>query len=298
MRNFFFLITVLFANAIYAQELNCGVTINTQQVKTTDPKVFKTLETSIREFMNTRKWTDDNFKQEEKIDCQLVITIREEKGSDKFVAQVTVISTRPVFGSDYKTTILNTVDNDFEFVYAEYQPLEFSETNFSNNLTGLLAFYAYMIIGLDYDSFSKNGGDKYFQKALTIVNQAGNREEKGWKAFDGTRNRYWFVNNLIDPKLSGFRDAFYQYHRKGLDMMYEDQINPVSTISKSLQTFDNINRSQPNSMIMQLFFTAKSDELIGIYQNASPTEKAKAVNFLMKLDPANGDDYQQILQGK
>jgi hypothetical protein len=291
-----FFFSLLIAVNTFAQELNFGVTINTQQVKTTDIKVFKTLETSIREFMINRKWTDDNFAPEEKIDCQLIITILEEKGSDKFGAQATIISTRPVFGSDYKTTVLNMVDNDFDFVYAEYQPLEFNETNFTNNLTAMLAYYAYMILGMDYDSFGKNGGDKYFQKALAIVNQASNREEKGWKAFDGTRNRYWFVNNMIDPKLKVFRDAFYQYHRLGLDVMYNDQVTPVSTISKSLQQLDNMNRTQPNSMIMQLFFTAKSAELIGIFQNASPAEKAKAVNYLTRLDPANGDDYQQILQ--
>ncbi|MBC8046068.1 MAG: DUF4835 family protein [Fimbriimonadaceae bacterium] len=295
MRNLIILLTFLFSVQLYAQELNCGVTINTQQVKITDPKVFKTLETSIREFMNTRKWSDDNFKPEEKIDCQIVITIREENGSDKFKAQATIISTRPVYGSDYKTTVLNTVDNDFEFIYAEYQPLEFNENNFISNLTSVLAYYAYVIIGLDYDSFSKNGGDKYYQRALNIITQASNREEKGWKAYDGTRNRYWLIDNILDPKLGGFRDAFYSYHRQGLDLMYNDQVTPIATISKSLQTFDNINRTQPNSMILQLFFTAKSDELIGIYQNAAPTEKAKAVNYLMRLDPSNGDDYQQIM---
>lgn len=298
MRNFLFLCIVFFSVQVFGQELNCGVTINTQQVKTTDPKVFKTLETSMHEFMNTRKWTDDSFKPEEKIDCQIVITIREENGSDKYKAQATIISTRPVFGSDYKTTMLNMVDNDFEFQYAEYQPLEFNENSFLSNLTSMLAYYAYIIIGLDYDSFSKDGGDKYFQKALNIVAQAGNRDEKGWKAYDGTRNRYWLVDNILDPKLTGFRNSFYQYHRQGLDMMYNDQIAPIATISKTLQTLDNVNRSAPNTMIMQLFFTAKADELIGLYQNAAPTEKAKAVNYLMRLDPANGDDYQQIMQSR
>ncbi|MBC8173198.1 MAG: DUF4835 family protein [Chitinophagales bacterium] len=295
MRKFFFILVVFLSCEVSAQELNCGVTINTQQVKTTDPKVFKTLETSIREFMNTRKWTDDTFKPEEKIDCQIVITIREEVSSDKFKAQATIISTRPVYGSDYKTPVLNTVDNDWEFQYAEYQALEFNENAFTSNMTSMLAFYAYVIIGLDYDSYSSKGGDKYYQKALNIISNASNREEKGWKAYDGTRNRYWLIDNILDPKLTGFRDAFYQYHRSGLDKFYNDQATPVTTISKALQTLDNINRSQPNSMIVQLFFTAKGDELIGIYTAAPPTERAKAVNYLMRLDPANSDAYQQII---
>lgn len=295
MRSFIFSVIFFISSACYSQELNCGITINTDQVKTTDPKVFKTLETSIREFMNTRKWTDDIFKPEERIECQLVITIREEVSSDKFKAQAIIISTRPVYGSDYKTTTLNMVDNDWEFQYAEYQPLEFNENAFTSNITSMLAFYANIILGLDYDSFSKNGGDKYYQRALNIVSQANNREEKGWKAYDGTRNRYWLIDNLLDPKLIGFRDVFYQYHRNGLDKMYNDQVTPVTAISKTLQTLDNMNRTQPNSMIVQLFFTAKSSELIGIYENAAPAEKAKAVNLLMRLDPANGDEYQQIM---
>ncbi len=278
-----------------SQELNCGVTVNADQLSQTDAKVFKTLETAIFEFMNNRKWTDDVFKPEERIDCQLVITVTEEESSDNFNAQANIVSRRPVFGSDYNSTLINFQDKDWEFQYAEYQPLEYNENQFVNNLTSMLAYYAYIIIGFDYDSFSPKGGDKYFLKAQSIVNQASNREESGWKSYDGSRNRYWLVTNLLDPKFSGFRDAFYQYHRQALDLFYDDQLKPVTTITKTLQTFDNINRTQPNSMIMQLFFSAKSAELAGIYTNSNPAEKAKAVNLLMRLDPVNSDSYQQIM---
>jgi hypothetical protein len=298
MRKFFIILFFLLGSgALFAQELNCGVTINTQQLKTTDPKVFTTLQTSITEFMNTRKWTSDVFQPEEKIDCEIVITITEEVASDRFKAQASIISRRPVFGTDYNTVMLNTIDKDWEFQYVEYQALEFNEALFMNNLTSMLAYYAYIIIGLDYDSFTKKGGDIYYQKAYTIVSQASNREEAGWKSFDGNRNRYWLVNNITDPRFAGMRDVYYQYHRLGLDRLSEDRVKPLEAITKSLQTMDNINRSQPNSMIIQLFFSAKSTEVQGLYSKALPNEKSKAVSYLMRLDPLNAEKYQALLSG-
>lgn len=193
--------------------------------------------------------------------------------------------------------MLNTVDKDWEFQYVEYQPLEFNEAVFLNNLTSMLAYYAYIIIGMDYDSFGKKGGDIYYQKAYTIVSQASNREESGWKSYDGTRNRYWLVNNLTDPRFSGMRDVYYNYHRLALDRMYEDQSKPISVITKALQTMDNMNRAQPNSMVIQLFFSAKSSEILGLYGKALPAEKSKAVTYLMRLDPLNAEKYQGLLSG-
>ena len=275
MRKIFIILSfVFFGSQLFAQEINCAVTINAEKVTQTDPKIFKTLETAIFEFMNTRKWTDDVFLPEERIECQILISITEELSSDRFRAQTSIVSRRPVFGSDYNSTLFNFQDKDFEFIYSEYQPLEFNENQYTNNLTAMLAYYAYIIIGLDYDSFALKGGDKYFLKAQTIVNQASNSDSKGWKSYDGTRNRYWYINNLMDAKFSVVRDVFYQYHRQGLDNMYNDQIKPVSTITKSLQTLDNVNRTQPNSMVMQLFFSAKSDELLGIYSKAAPDRKS------------------------
>ena len=284
--------------SMFGQDLNCVVTVNAEKVTQTDPKIFKTLETSIFEFMNTRKWSDDIFKPEERIECQILITITEELSSDKFKAQASVVSRRPVYGSDYNSTLLNFVDKDFEFYYAEYQPLEYNDNQYTSNLTAMLAYYAYMIIGLDYDSFAQKGGDKYFLKAQTIVNQASNSDSKGWKSFDGTRNRYWYVTNILDPKFAGIRDAIYQYHRQGLDQMYNDQTKPITKVTKALQTLDNTNRTSPNSMFVQLFFSAKSDELLGLYSKATPAEKSKAVSYLTRLDPVNADNYQELLTGK
>ena len=289
---------LLGALGAYAQELNCAVTVNADQVTQTDKRIFKTLETSIYEFINTRKWTDDNFLPEERIECQILITVSEEVQSGKYRGQASIVSRRPVYGSDYNSTLLNFQDKDFEFSYTEYQPLEFNENMFSNNLTQMLAYYVYIIIGMDYDSFSQKGGDKYFLKAQTLVNQASNADAKGWKSFDGSRNRFWLINNIMDPSFSAMRDAVYQYHRQGLDNFYNNQVKPVSIITKSLQTLDNVNRITPNSMVIQLFFSAKSDELLGIYSKATPTEKAKAVSYLTRLDPVNADAYQDMLTGK
>lgn len=292
------LIATLTAGYAQAQELNCAVTVNADQITQTDRRIFKTLETSIYEFINTRKWTDDNFQADERIECQILITVSEEVSAGKYRGQASIVSRRPVYGSDYNSTLLNFQDKDFEFTYTEYQPLEFNENMFSSNLTHMLAFYVYVIIGMDYDSFSQKGGDKYFLKAQTLVNQASNADARGWKSFDGSRNRFWLINNIMDPSFAAMRDAFYQYHRQGLDNFYNDQTKPVTIITKSLQTLDNVNRITPNSMIIQLFFSAKSDEILGIYSKATPSEKAKAVSYLTRLDPVNADAYQEMLSGK
>lgn len=298
MRNLFFFILLLCSTQFsYAQELRCGITINTQQLTTTDVKVFKTLETAIREFMNNRSWTDDKFQPEEKIDCEIIITVTEEQSAGKYKAQASIISRRPVFGTDYNSTVVNTVDKDFEFSYTEYEPLDFNENTFQSNLTSMLAFYAYMIIGMDYDTFSDKGGEKYFQKAFSIVTQATSREEKGWKAYDGTRNRYWLINNILDVKYAGLRDVYYSYHRQALDQMSEKPAEAVKVVLGNLQSIDNINKSNPNSMYVQLFFTAKSDELVGIFSQAIPQDRAKAANYLMKLDPVNIQKYQSLVGG-
>ncbi|MEZ5014254.1 MAG: DUF4835 family protein [Chitinophagales bacterium] len=292
-----FLFFICILHTVQAQELNCAVTINTDKVTQTDPKIFRTLETSITEFMNQRKWTDDIYQPEERIVCQMLISITEELASDKFKATCSIISRRPVYGSDYNSTLLNFQDKDFEFNYSEYQSLDYNENQYMSNLTSMLAYYANIIIGMDYDSYAQKGGDKYFVRAQTIVNQASNVDFKGWKSYDGTRNRYWLIDNILDPKFSAMRDAFYNYHRQGLDYLYNDQIKPITTITRALQTLDNINRTQPNSMIMQLFFSAKSDELLGLYSKAVPTEKAKAVSYLVRLDPVHADEYQALLTG-
>ncbi len=283
--------------AAHAQELQCGVNVNAPQIRVVDPKVFQSLETSIYEFMNTRVWTPDKFKQEERIRCEISITITDELSIDRFRAQVAIQASRPVYNSDYQTVLFNWVDKDWEFDYVEYQPLEFNENIVLSNLTSMLAYYAYIIIGLDYDSFSLNGGTQYLQKAQKIVNNSQNAPEKGWKPYDGIRNRYWLTDNLMNPRFAAYREAFYKYHRMGLDQFHADAITPITTITQSLTMLNGVNTSNPNSMAIQVFFTSKSDELISIYSDAPSREQAQAIAMLNRMDAQNANKYRNILTG-
>jgi hypothetical protein len=288
----------LFTISTFSQELNCGVTINTPNLSIADPKIFETLETAIYEFMNDRSWTNDKFEIEERISCELIITLTKEVSSDRFQAQINIQSNRPVFNSDYNTPVFTYVDKDFEFTYAEYQTLEFNENAHLTNLTSVLAYYAYLIIGLDYATFSENGGTPYFLKAQKVVNNAQNASERGWKPYDGLRNRYWFVENMLDAKYKGYREALYKYHRLALDQMYEDVATQVKTVTECLQGISAVNRTNPNSMAIQLFFTAKSEEIINLYSGATPQDKTAAINILNTVDPANSTKYRRILTNK
>ncbi len=290
------LLVGLLSFPLLAQELNCKVQIITPKLQLTDPAIFKTLETSINEFMNNRKWTDDVFQPFERIECQILITITDEISNDHFKAQVNIQSSRPVYNSDYKTVIFNYSDKDWEFRYSAYQPLEFNENAHLSNLTSLLAFYAYVIIGMDYDSFSPLGGTPYFLKAQTIVNNAQNVPERGWKAYDGTRNRYWLIENLTNTKYDMYRQAFYKYHLKGLDHMYDNRSSATKVILECLKDLEKVYDRYPNIMILQLFFNAKADELVDILRGAPQTDKIRAVNLLTKLDAANTARYREVLK--
>jgi hypothetical protein len=290
-------VTLCLCHLSLAQELNCKVQVITAQLQTADPKIFQTLQKSVFEFMNNRKWTTDSYRSEERIECSMLINVTQELASDKFAAQITITSNRPVFNSSYQTTMFNWVDKDFQFQYAEYQTLEYNENTFVSNLTSVLAYYAYALIGLDYNSFGMKGGNPYFQKAQTIVNNAQVAVEPGWKSYDGIRNRYWLIDNLLtNANLESIHTVLYRYHREGLDNMYENAEGSRKVITECLQLLNKMNEESPNSMIMQLFFLAKSDELVGIYSKAIPTEKATAVQLLVKLDATNAGKYQNILK--
>jgi len=294
------LLVMAHAISTQAQELNCQVQVITPKLQTADPKIFKTLETSIYDFMNSRKWTSDIFEPEERIECSILINITEELSIDKFKAQVSIQSSRSVHNSSYNSVVINHVDKDWVFQYAEYQPLEFNENVFISNLTSMLAFYAYFIIGMDYDTYSLKGGTPYFTKAQAIVNSIppnlGKDEAPGWKPFDGNRNRYWIVENLLKSRYEPFRSVAYKYHLQGLDMMYENPKVARQVITSALKTLKEPVEENPNAMIVQLFFNAKAEELVNIYSGASPPEKAAIVQLLNQLDPTNKQKYQQIMK--
>ena len=291
---FLFLVSFVTVTAT-AQELNCSVQINTQ-LQNADKIIFDDMKKSVTEFMNNRKWTTDNFAQSEKIECTLIINITKELGSDKYQGQVTIQSNRPAFNSSYNSTLLNWVDKDIIIEYAQYQTLDFNENATTSELTSLLAFYAYIVIGLDYDSFSPKGGTAFYAKAQNIVNLNSNTNTKGWKSIDGTRNRYWLTENLMNAKYDNGRSAIYKYHREGIDKMYDDPENARKAIASSFALLDKMNQDNPNSMFIQLFFTAKVDEIVNIFSQATAMEKTQVINLVSKMDAPNSSKYQKILK--
>jgi Domain of unknown function (DUF4835) len=295
LRSLFFSLLFLVTIQInYAQELNCQVQIVSQQIEGTDKRVFDVLKSSIVEFMNSRKWTSDVFKNNERIDCNILINITKRIAIDEFEGTVEIQSRRPVYKASYNSLLFNFNDNDFHFKYQEGQPLDFIENTYTSNLTSVLAYYAYLIIGLDYDSFSLKGGTPYLQKALAVDNNAQGSSETGWKAFDGTKNRYWIINNLLDATFIPIREAMYKYHRLGLDVMVSDQVGARKAILESLENLKQIHEIKPLSFSMQVFFNAKADEIINIFSSATTDEKSKVLEIVNLIDPTNSNKYQKI----
>ena len=278
-----------------AQEFNVTVQVTSPQVEGTEKKIFETLQQELFDFVNNRKWTNYIYKPEESIEGTILITVEQRSGED-FKGKINVALRRPVFKSSYNTTLLNYLDRDFEFKYVEFQPLEYSDNVFTTNLTSTIAYYLYLYLGLDGDSFAKNGGSPYFAKAQNIVNMGQNAREKGWKAFEGQKNRYWLIENLTNPTYAAVREASYRYHRLGLDLMADDVEAGRAAINESLELLRKANRERPGLFILQLFLEAKRDELVNIYSQASPMDKTKAVNILKEIDPANASKYQRILE--
>ncbi len=286
----------IFSKLIISQELNCQVQVVSQQIQGTEKRVFDVLETAIFEFMNNRKWTNDAFKIEERIDCSILINLTDRLAVDEFKGTIKIQSRRPIFKTSYNSVLLNYNDVDFQFKYLESQALDFNETTFTSNLTSVLAYYAYVIIGLDYDSYELNGGTTYLQKALAIVNNAQSAGEKGWKAFDSNKNRYWYINNMMDASFISMRECTYNYHRKGLDVMVDNKEAGRAVIAESLQSLRAVHQIKPLSFSMQVFFNAKSEEVINIFSGAFTDEKAKIVSLLNEIDPTNSIKYTKISQ--
>ncbi len=278
----------------FAQELRCNVAISHQKIQGANQTMFNTMRSDIYEFMNNRKWTDNVFTYDEKIRCNITIQLTEQLSADEFKGSIQVQLVRPVFNSSYETTILRLKDNDFRCKYVEYQPLEFNETSNRDNLTNILAYYAYIILGFDYDTFSQEGGTQFFQKAQAIVNNSQNAVEKGWKSFESERNRYWLVENILNKSYSDFRKCMYEYHRDGLDIMADRVEEGRANIAQSLRDLQKVFRRKPSLYILQIFFDAKSDELVNIFSKSFPDERNRVLTILNEIDPSNGNKYDKI----
>jgi Domain of unknown function (DUF4835) len=292
MRNGIFIFIFFLTGLIQAQELDCQVQVISRNTQIADPQLFKDLENAIFEFMNNRKWTDDAFEPEEKIKCSLILTINSELSISKFRATASIQSSRPVYNSDYETVIFNHADNEWDITYDQYQPLDYSDNAFLSNLTSMLAYYAYVIVGLDYDSFSKFGGTPYFLKAQNIVTTGQSTSFSGWKSYGNTINRYWLMENLLNGIFKDYREAFYDYHINGLDAMYDKRQEATKVILTVLDKLNAVNTVRYNSMAIQVFFQAKSDELVDIFKTVSRQDQAKAGIILNRLDPSNAPKYK------
>lgn len=286
--------------ATEAQEFDFQVSVNLSTLKgrIADPQVFKSLEQSVQEFMNNTKWSGDAFEPEERIKGNIVINISEEVSQTRFTAEMSIQATRPVFNSDYETPLITYQDANVWFDYEQFQPLIFNENNYNDNLTSLLAFYAYLVLGMDYDSFSPLGGDPYFQLAQSIVNNipagVASIDPQGWRALDGNRNRFWLAENFLSPRVRPYRQAMYDYHRLGLDVMAEDAGAGRGMISQALDALSKVNRSYPNAMILQLFSDAKTAEITEIFKGGTQQEKNKMIQVMTRVDGSRAAKYRAV----
>lgn len=290
-------VLLLFLSPLSAQELKCDIRVNSNQVAGTDKTVFQSLQTALYEFVNHTKWTNINFKMNEKIECSIAITIRERTDAESFNADLNMAIRRPCYKASYTTPILNYVDNKFAFSYTEGQTLDFSINTHMSDLTSTLAFYVYMFLGLDFDSFSLNGGKPFFEAAQQVVNNAQSSSQPGWKAFDGNRNRYWMAENMNNNSYALLHKFLYEYHRLGLDVMSERPDEGRAAILASLEYLQTIYNSYPTCFMLQLIIEAKRDEIINVFSEGTQQEKTKASNIMKLIDPSKSSQYDAILQG-
>jgi hypothetical protein len=293
---------VLAMNTGKAQELQARFTVNASRVSTqVDKKTFQTLQTTLTNFVNSRKWTTDAFQPQEKIRCNFLLTIDQELGNNLYKGTLTVQSARPAYGTTYESPLINFQDNEVTFKYVEFQPIEFNENRVQGNdpavanLPAIVAYYVNLILGLDYASFSLRGGDPYFVKAQNIVNNAPEGGQiSGWKPFDGLRNRFKLVEGFVDSRFALVHDALYSYYRMGLDNFLEKEKEARIGVLNALNYLNTVNQENPNSMAIQFFFQGKSSELVRIFSRADGEMKTQARTLLSRLDLTNANAYREL----
>lgn len=291
------IILIAFPVLLPAQELNCRVSVLSQQVQLSDKRIFTTLETAIREFMNNTKWSNDQFKRDERIECILTFNITKYNQPDEMSGSLQIQVRRTAFNTNYGSVLLNFQDDNVQFRYLEYQPIEFADNAFISGLSSLLGYYAYVILAIDYDSYALEGGTQYWQKAQQVVQNAQQDAAKGWKSNDiPPRNRFWFVENYMNPIFKPMREANYKYHRLGIDNMYNKMDIGRAAVLEALTKLQEVNKQRPASYNQQIFFNAKADELVNIFKQGSTQEKATVLQILNDLDPTNNTKYQKINQ--
>ena len=294
MRNtlvfFLFLCTI----TINSQELNCQITVNFDQISGSNRQVFETLETTISEFVNQKKWTTNTVKQQERINCSMNIIIT-KRDNNTFEGSIQVQSTRPIYGTSYESPILNIRDNDLNFKYNEFDQFIFNPTTFDSNLISTIAFYVYVILGADEDTFALNGGEKYLRQAENVMLQAQQSGLAAWSNQVGVQNRFQLIDNLLSPNLKQFRNAMYDYHRKGFDEMAENKLKGKGAIENAIISLDRLYNKVIGNPLLRTFFDAKSDEIINLYSDGPNTRsKQRLIVVLQKISPNNSSKWRKI----
>ncbi len=281
-----------------AQELKCNISVSSQKIQGTDRELFSNMQRDMYEFLNDKRWSENVFSYDERVECNIQITLDEQIGSDQFKGSMQIRVSRPVYNSSYNSVLLNFKDTDIDFTYREFEPLEYNESGQNGNLVNLLAFYANIILGVDYDSFSLMGGNEFYNRAENIAAQCQNAREAGWKSFESRRNRYWLINNLQDRSYAPVRECISRYHRLGLDVMADNVTDGRMAILEGLELLQKAHRTKPNSYILQVFFDAKADELVNIYKPAFTDERKRVYNIVSEVNAANNSKYNVLIQEK
>jgi len=294
MRDILFSVFLLFAAfGTYAQELNCQVTVNSDQVGQTNQQIFRTLERSLNDFVNKTKWTNRTYRENERVNARMFITVTQYE-SDRFEANIQIQSTRPVFNTTYESPVFNYKDNAFNFQYQEFQPLVYNPNNFDSNLVGVISYYVYMILGLDADTFSLEGGNDFYRQAQNIVTQAQSSSYSGWSQDTGDRSRFELVDNLLSNAFREYRIAMYNYHRKGLDILADNNSTGKQIIAGSLRLFETLISRRPNAFLIQTFFDAKSEEIQNIFSDGPKVDIVKLKETLNKVAPFYSSIWNEI----
>lgn len=291
-----FIFIFFYSFSLSAQELNCRIQVVSSQIQGTNKQIFNSMQKAIYEFMNNTKWTNHVYGENERIECNILINLTQQISADEFSGTMQIQASRPVFNSNYNSALFNFLDNGIQFKYAEQEVLEYNTTTHTSNLSALLSFYANIILGLDYDSFSNEGGTEFFTNAEAIVSNAQNAPERGWKAYEDRKNRYWLIENILNDTYSPVREFYYNYHRLGLDLMSEKTTDGRAVIAESLKLLQQVHRKKPSSFIMQVLFDAKADEIVNIFSEAFPEEKRRVYNILKEVNPANTSKYDKLLR--
>lgn len=295
-RAIIFLLLYSINTNIFSQELNAKVVVNTEKLQSTEKLFFNEMQSNIEQFLNNQIWTKDNVGSEEKINCNFIVNIINEPSSNQFEATVQIVSSRPIYNSSYETILLNHGDREWIFEYYPSQNIEYIENGFNDNLTSLLSFYSYLIIGIDYDSFQEKGGEDSFNSAWKILNNSQNSGYKGWDQFGSRKNRYWICENFLNPEFEKVRTTIYKYHRNGMDRFYNNPEESRKTIIEGINNLNEINKKNFNSAILTLFMDAKATELTKIFRGGNLNEKRNAFNLLSEISPSNINLFNKILE--